>query len=152
MRTAVWTLKETFSIHTKRNLLLKYYYHDCRFSTIVLKSKFVRILLYILISGFRRDVYEICALLAYSYYATYCCNCLPTFRDNGSVPFSWVKSPSNPVKMGPIRCPETSVNNYHTMPRNIPEGCFTFITCQNYLSIVIVKTVFTVFCGIPKNH
>jgi hypothetical protein len=26
-----------------------------------------------------------------------------------------------PVKMGPIRCPETSVNNYHTTPRNIPE-------------------------------
>jgi hypothetical protein len=23
--------------------------------------------------------------------------------------------------MGPIRCPETSVNNYHTTPRNIPE-------------------------------
>jgi hypothetical protein len=26
-----------------------------------------------------------------------------------------------PVKMGPIRCPETSVNNYHTTPPNIPE-------------------------------
>jgi hypothetical protein len=25
------------------------------------------------------------------------------------------------VKMRPIRCPETSVNNYHTTPRNIPE-------------------------------
>jgi hypothetical protein len=25
------------------------------------------------------------------------------------------------VKMGPTRCPETSVNNYHTTPRNIPE-------------------------------
>jgi hypothetical protein len=25
------------------------------------------------------------------------------------------------VKMGPIRRPETSVNNYHTTPRNIPE-------------------------------
>jgi hypothetical protein len=23
--------------------------------------------------------------------------------------------------MGPIRCPETSVNNYRTTPRNIPE-------------------------------
>jgi hypothetical protein len=30
-------------------------------------------------------------------------------------------SDSWPVKMGPIRCPETSVNNYHTTPRNIPE-------------------------------
>jgi hypothetical protein len=26
-----------------------------------------------------------------------------------------------PVKMGPICCAETSVNNYHTTPRNIPE-------------------------------
>jgi hypothetical protein len=26
-------------------------------------------------------------------------------------------------KMGPIRCPETSVNNYHTTPRNAPEEC-----------------------------
>jgi hypothetical protein len=42
-----------------------------------------------LISGFRRDVDEICALLRY--YATSCGNCLPTFRDNGSVPSSGVK-------------------------------------------------------------
>jgi hypothetical protein len=26
-----------------------------------------------------------------------------------------------PVKMGPIRCPETSANNYHTTPCNYPE-------------------------------
>jgi hypothetical protein len=25
------------------------------------------------------------------------------------------------MKMGPTRCPETSVNNYHMTPRNIPE-------------------------------
>jgi hypothetical protein len=25
--------------------------------------------------------------------------------------------------MGPICCPETSVNNYHTTPRNIPQEC-----------------------------
>jgi hypothetical protein len=30
-------------------------------------------------------------------------------------------SDSWPVKMGPIRCPETSVNNYHTTPCNVPE-------------------------------
>ena len=41
------------------------------------------------ISGFRRNVDEICALLGY--YAI------------------------------PIRCPETSVNNYYTTPRIIPE-------------------------------
>ena len=27
--------------------------------------------------------------------------------------------------MGPLRCPETSVNNYHTTPRNIPEECIS---------------------------
>jgi hypothetical protein len=32
--------------------------------------------------------------------------------------FSWT---SLPVKMGPIRCPETSVNNYHTTLCNIAE-------------------------------
>jgi hypothetical protein len=26
-----------------------------------------------------------------------------------------------PLKMAPIRCPETSANNYHTTPPNIPE-------------------------------
>jgi hypothetical protein len=30
-------------------------------------------------------------------------------------------SDSWPLKIGPIRCPETSLNNYHTMTRNIPE-------------------------------
>jgi hypothetical protein len=32
-----------------------------------------------------------------------------------------------PLKMGPIRCPETSVNNYHTTPRNIPEESRTLV-------------------------
>jgi hypothetical protein len=45
-----------------------------------------------LISGFRRDVDEICALLGY--YAASCGNCLQTFRNNVSVPSSRVKSPS----------------------------------------------------------
>ena len=35
---------------------------------------------------------KICALLGY--YAASCSNCLPTFRDNVSVPSSRVKSPS----------------------------------------------------------
>jgi hypothetical protein len=38
----------------------------------------------ILIPGFRRDVDEICYRLGY--YAVSCGNCLPTFRDNVSVP------------------------------------------------------------------
>jgi hypothetical protein len=46
-----------------------------------------------LIAGFRRDVDEICGLLGY--YTASCGNCLPTFRDNVSVPSSRVKSPSD---------------------------------------------------------
>jgi hypothetical protein len=41
-----------------------------------------------MISRFRRDVDDICALLGY--YAASCGNCLPTFRDNVSVPSSQV--------------------------------------------------------------
>jgi hypothetical protein len=44
-----------------------------------------------LILGFHRDVDEICALLGY--YTVSCGNCLTTFRDNVSVPSSWIKSP-----------------------------------------------------------
>jgi hypothetical protein len=53
-----------------------------------------------LISGFRRDVDEICGLLGY--YAASCGNCLPTFRDNVSVPSPRVKSPSRKESQ-PIR-------------------------------------------------
>jgi hypothetical protein len=45
----------------------------------------------IFISGFHRDVDEICALLGY--YVVLCGNCLPTFWDNIAVPSSRVKSP-----------------------------------------------------------
>jgi hypothetical protein len=44
-----------------------------------------------LISGFRRDVDVICGLLGN--YTASCGNYLPTFRDNVSVPSSWVKIP-----------------------------------------------------------
>jgi hypothetical protein len=49
------------------------------------------VLIVTLISVFRRYVDEICAFL--QYYAASSCNCLPTFRDNVSVPSSRVKSP-----------------------------------------------------------
>jgi hypothetical protein len=42
-----------------------------------------------------------------------CGNCLPTFRDKLSVPSLRV--------LDTIRCPETSIKNYHTTPLNIPE-------------------------------
>ena len=67
----------------------------------------------ILILGVRRDVYQICALLGY--YAASCGNCLPTFRDDISVPRVGL------LKMGLICCPETSVNDYYTKPCNIQE-------------------------------
>ena len=61
-------------------------------------------------------VIEICVLLGY--YAASNGNPLPTFRGNVSVPSSRVKKS---LKMGPIRCPETSVNDYHSTLSNTPE-------------------------------
>jgi hypothetical protein len=49
---------------------------------------------------------------------------VPTFRGKLSVPSSGgQKVPWTywALKMGPIGCPETSVQNYHSTPRNIPE-------------------------------
>jgi hypothetical protein len=63
-------------------------------------------------SGFRRDVDQICALLGY--YATSNGNPLPTFLGNVSLP-------SSRVKMGPIRCPKTSIKDYHYTLRNAQE-------------------------------
>ena len=65
-----------------------------------------------MISGFRREVDENCALLGY--YAASSGNSLPTFRDNLSIP-------SSRVELGPVSCPETSVRNYHSLLLNIPE-------------------------------
>ena len=59
-----------------------------------------------MISGFRREADEICALLGC--YAAYGVNFLRRFRDNISVSSSIVK---NLLKTGPIGCPETSVRN-----------------------------------------
>jgi len=48
------------------------------------------------ISGFRRDVNEICALLGS--YETYSGNSVPTFRDNLSVPSSRFKNPKKTLE------------------------------------------------------
>ena len=65
----------------------------------------------------------ICALL--EYYAASSDNPLPTFRGTtyrshlqGSSFSSWT---SRPLKIGPIRCPETSVKDYHLTLRNIAD-------------------------------
>jgi hypothetical protein len=65
------------------------------------------------ISGFRHEVDENCALLGY--YAASSGNFLPMFRDNLSVPFSGVKIfffwILDQLKIGPIVCTETSARN-----------------------------------------
>ena len=74
-----------------------------------------------MISGFRRDVNENCALLGYCTASSG--NFLPTFRDNSSFPSTGSKNPKslkNPLEMGPIGCPETSVRNYHYLLHNNP--------------------------------
>jgi hypothetical protein len=73
------------------------------------------------VSGFRRDVDKICVFLGY--YEESSGNPLPTYRDNVSVLSSRVKK---------IYWPETSVNNYHTTPRNTPEKCRSHDICVLY--------------------
>ena len=69
------------------------------------------------ISGFRSDVDENCALLGY--YAASSGNSLPTFRDNLSIPSSRVEN----------GCHATSVRNYLYSMRNNPEkrSCHAWI-------------------------
>ena len=64
---------------------------------------------------------KICALMGY--YATLSASSLPTFRDNLLVPSSRVKKvwTSWPLKMKPRGCTETSVKDYYSALRNIPE-------------------------------
>jgi hypothetical protein len=71
-----------------------------------------------LISGFRRDVDKICALL--EYYAALSGNPVPTFRANLSVPSARIKN-SEKKNMGRIVCPESLVQDYNSTPRNILE-------------------------------
>jgi hypothetical protein len=81
-----------------------------------------------MIAGFRRDADEICALLGY--YAALIGSPVPTFRDNISVPSLRVKKSKTKaffsdfltLENGPIYCLETSVQNYRSTLRLIPEG------------------------------
>jgi hypothetical protein len=63
-----------------------------------------------MISGFRRDVDEICAIMGY--YAASNSNCFPTFRDNLSVPSSTVKALEFLILE----------DGNHRLPRNVGEG------------------------------
>jgi hypothetical protein len=77
-----------------------------------------------LISGFCHDVDEICPVLGY--HAAWSGSTVLTFWDNLSVLSSRLKTSkkkktSRPLKMGPISCPEMSVQNYYSMLHNIPD-------------------------------
>ena len=93
------------------------------------------------VSGFRREVAENCALLAH--YAANSGNFLPTFRDNLSVQSSGAKNPPpknrilEPRGWYPVDCPETSVINLHYSLRNNAE---VGITCNYGPSSRLVKS------------
>jgi hypothetical protein len=70
-----------------------------------------------MISSFRRNAGEVCALVGYS--AAQNGNYLTTFPNNRSVPSSMINKCNK--RTVPIGCPETSVRNYHYSLRNIPE-------------------------------
>ena len=74
------------------------------------------------ISSFHCGVVEAFAILGW--YAAFIGSCLATFRDSLFVPSSKTSQSKNndwPLKMGRIGSPETSVNNYPRMLRNIPQ-------------------------------
>jgi hypothetical protein len=75
------------------------------------------------ISGFRREVAENCALLGR--YAASSGSFLPPFRDNLSV------ESAGTLKIGPIFCPKTSVRNYQYLLRNDPEERSSQISQRN---------------------
>ena len=84
------------------------------------------------ISGFLREVDEDCALLGC--YAASSGNFLPTFRDNLSVPSSFLKE--GPIifpvtsKMGPKGCPAMSIRYYHCLLRDNSEEGRSQSTCM----------------------
>jgi hypothetical protein len=97
----------------------------------VLRRKQFRVLC--MITVFRCEVDENSALLGQD--AASCCNFLPTFRDNLSVPSSGFKNleilvlDSLSVKLGPIGCSKTSVRYYHYSLSNNQEKhkCYFYV-------------------------
>jgi hypothetical protein len=72
---------------------------------------------------------------------------LPTSRGNLLVPYWRSSSPRTAwfLKMGSIGCPETSVNNYQSMVRKIPEE----LSSQEYSRTPIQShCLFTATCGV----
>jgi len=72
------------------------------------------------VNPWNRTLLQNCALPCYD--AASSGNFVPTFQDNLSVQSSRVKNPKiEPLKMGPIGYPETSLRNYHYSLCNSPE-------------------------------
>jgi hypothetical protein len=92
--------------------------------------------LFCVISGFRRDVHEICDHLGF--YATSSGNPIPTFRAKLSDPPTRVSvewkfhadSRNLSVEMGQTGCPETSVRNCQATPREIPDKSGFQVVCS----------------------
>ena len=102
-----------------------YYYYYYYYYAEPKRSPALKLLIYLfyvyvscVISVFRREVDENCALLGY--YTAGSGSFLPTYRDNLSVQSSGFKNSWN-LRIGPIVCHETSVRNYHFLLRNNPE-------------------------------
>ena len=72
-----------------------------------------------MISGFRRDLDEICSLLGY--YAASNVNPLPTFRDNISVPSSRVKKSKKKGRKDFLKS-FTVEDGTDTLSRNVVKG------------------------------
>jgi hypothetical protein len=125
------SLTEAKAVHTLLTLRIRVIYAPHftlpDFTTPILIQIFVT-----LISDFRRDVDEIYALLGY--YTASCGNCLPMFRDNVS------------VRVRVVRCPETSVNNYHTTPRNIAEER------RSQISVYLILPGYYIFLSLRSKH
>jgi hypothetical protein len=107
-------------------------------------------------SAWREIVFlEICTLLGYN--AASSGNPLPTFRHNVSVPTSRVKKCKKwtswplkskkwtcwPLQMGPIRCPETSVKDYHSTLRYTPEERRSQLMCLLTNSCFVCRNTYS---------
>jgi hypothetical protein len=85
--------------------------------------------------------FKICAVLGY--YAAWS-GSVPTFRDNISVPFSLTS------KMGPICCPETSVQNGHSTLHNTPEEHGSYQHCGGSLKSCIALLCLTMYTSVSN--
>jgi hypothetical protein len=76
------------------------------------------------ISDFRREVYDISALLGY--YTVYGGVSLLIIWDTLSFPYSGVE------RIGPVGCPEMSISNYHRALCNKPKECKSHLKSGHY--------------------